>query len=159
MHTLIQSDEDVPCLIRFTSAAAHDSTFLNELQLPEGSILVFDKGYNDYRHFQRFSDEKVTWVTRKRKNAVYKILEHRPVSEAQRSRGVKKDRSILLGHHHHSNHPFVEARLIDFVDKESGKKFQFITNSTRLAPATIAALYKKRWQIEILFKRFKQNYR
>lgn len=65
---------------------------------------------------------------------------------------------IVLGHRHHDNHPFVKARLIDFIDPESGKRFQFITNNTRLAASTIASLYKKRWQIEILFKRFKQNY-
>jgi hypothetical protein len=158
VHTLIQSDEDVPCLIRFTSAAAHDTPFLNQLNLPEGSILVFDKGYNDYSQFQRFSDEKVTWITRKRKGTVYKIVEHRVVSQGQLVRGVRKDRLVVLGHHYHSNHAFVKARIIDFVDPESGKKFQFLTNNTRLGAATIAALYKKRWQIEILFKRFKQNY-
>jgi hypothetical protein len=158
VHTLIQSDEDVPCLIRFTSAAAHDTPFLSQLNLPAGSILVFDKGYNDYSQFQRFSDEKVTWITRKRKGTVYKIFEHRLVSDGQLARGVKKDRFIILGHHHHSNHTHVKARLIDFVDPESGKKLQFLTNNTRLGAATIAALYKKRWQIEILFKRFKQNY-
>ena len=106
VHTLIQSDEDVPCLIRFTSAAAHDSPLAN-LKLPEGSILVFDKGYNDYSHFQRFSGEKVTWVTRKRKNAVYKIREHRSASDARIARGIKKDRLIVLGHHHHANHLFM----------------------------------------------------
>jgi Domain of unknown function (DUF4372)/Transposase DDE domain len=158
VHTLMQSDEDVPCLLRFTSAAAHDSPFLSQIKLPEGSILVFDKGYNDYQQFQRFSDEKVTWVTRKRKGAVYRITEHRTVTEAQSNQGIQKDRLIVLGHRHHDNHPFVNARLIDFTDLESGKRFQFITNNTRLAPATIASLYKKRWQIEILFKRFKQNY-
>lgn len=158
VHTLIQSDEDVPCLLRFTSAAAHDSPFLSQIKLPEGSILVFDKGYNDYTQFQRFSDEKVTWVTRKRKGAVYRITEQRYISDAQRNQGIRKDRMIVLGHRHHHNHPFVKARLIDFTDIESGKKFQFITNNTKLAASTIASIYKKRWQIEILFKRFKQNY-
>lgn len=158
VHTLIQSDEDVPCLVRLSSAAAHDSPFLKEISLPEGSILVFDKGYNDYNQFQKFADEKVTWITRMRKNAVYKTLEYRSISQAQSDKGVKKDKLVLLGHHHNSNTKLVKARLIDFVDAESGKKFQFLTNNTRLSPATIAALYRKRWQIEILFKRFKQNY-
>ena len=48
--------------------------------------------------------------------------------------------------------------MIDFTDPASGKKFQFITNNTKLSPATIASIYQKRWQIEILFKRLKQNY-
>jgi hypothetical protein len=158
VHTLVQSDEDVPCLIRFSSGAAHDSRFLKDIKLPEGSLLVFDKGYNDYSQFERFADEKVSWITRKRKNAVHKTLENRTVTQAQSAKGVKRDRLILLGNAQNPNTTLIKARLIDFVDNESGKKFQFLTNNTHLSAASIAALYRKRWQIEILFKRFKQNY-
>lgn len=158
VHTLVQSDEDVPCLIRFTSGASHDSPFLKDINLPEGSILTFDKGYNDYSQFNRFSDQKVTWVTRMRKGAVYTVEQNRPLNKMQIIRGIKKDRLITLGHRHHSNHTLVSARLIEYEDPETGKEFQFVTNNTRLAPGTIAALYRKRWQIEILFKRLKQNY-
>ena len=158
VHTLIQSDEDVPCLIRFSAGAGHDTQFLKDIKLPEGSIIAFDKGYNDYSQFQRFSDKKVTWITRKRKSAVHKTLQKRPVSEAQSAKGVKKDRLILLGNSQNPNTSIIKARLIDFVDLESGKKFQFLTNNTHLSAASIAALYRKRWQIEILFKRLKQNY-
>lgn len=158
VHTLVQSDEDVPCLIRFSSGAAHDSQFLKEIKLPEGSFLVFDKGYNDYSQFERFADEKVSWITRKRKNAVHKTLEKRTISQAQSAKGVKKDRLILLGNSQNPNTRLIKARLIEFVDIESGKKFEFLTNNTHLSAASIAALYRKRWQIEILFKRFKQNY-
>lgn len=158
VHTLIQSDEDVPCLIRFSSGAGHDSQFLKDIKLPDGSFIVFDKGYNDYSQFQRFSDEKVSWITRKRKNAVYKTLEKRTVSQAQSAKGVKKDRLILLGNSQNPHTTLIKARLIEFVDQESDKKFQFLTNNTHLSAASIAALYRKRWQIEILFKRLKQNY-
>jgi hypothetical protein len=158
VHTLIRADEDVPCLIRFTPAAAHDSPFLKELKLPEGSVIVFDKGYNEYAQFQRFTDENVTWVTRKRKGTVYRITEQCPISPYQTSRGIQRDRFVVLGHTHHQDHTFVTARLINYTDLTSGKKFQFLTNNTTLAASTIAGLYQKRWQIELLFKRFKQNY-
>lgn len=158
VHTLIRADEDVPCLIRFTPAAAHDSPFLKELKLPEGSVIVFDKGYNEYAQFQRFTDQKITWVTRKRKNTVYRITEQLPISPNQANRGAQRDRLVILGHTHHRNHSFVKARLINYTDPKSGKKFQFLTNNSELAPTTIAGLYQKRWQIELLFKRFKQNY-
>ncbi len=51
MHTMINAFEDVPCLIRFTSAATHDHTFLKELDLEKGSFVVFDKAYNDYLQY------------------------------------------------------------------------------------------------------------
>lgn len=157
VHTLMRSDEDVPCLIRFTAAAAHDSPFLKDLTLPKGSILVFDRGYNDYAQFERFSSQQVTWVTRKRSNTVYRLIEKKAISESQRDKGVRKDKLVILGHTTYE-HPMANARLIHYTDPESGKKFEFLTNNTQLAPATIASLYQKRWQIEILFKRFKQNY-
>jgi len=157
VHTLVRSDEDVPCLIRFSAGAAHDSPFLKELKLPEGSILVFDRGYVDYAQFQRFSDQGVTWVTRRRSNTVFQTVEKRSVSQAQIAKGVQKDKLVILGHRAYE-HPLANARLIEFTDPQSGDKFQFLTNNTTLAPATIAALYQKRWQIEILFKRLKQNY-
>jgi hypothetical protein len=158
VHTLIRSDQDVPCLIRYTAAVAHDTPFLKEINLPKGSILVFDRGYNDYHQYQRFSSQDITWVTRKRKYCVYRIKEKLPVSSAQTKRGVKKDRLVVLGHHHHYAQLFVKARLIDYIDPKSGRKFQFLTNDTKFAPATIAAIYQQRWQIETLFKRLKQNY-
>lgn len=157
VHTLMKSDEDVPCLVRFTAGAAHDSPFLKDLKLPKGSILVFDRGYNDYAQFERFSSQGVTWVTRKRRNTIYRLTEKLPISAAQQSKGVRKDRLVVLGHTVYE-HPLAKARLIDYTDPQSGEKFQFLTNNAELAPATIAAIYQKRWQIEILFKRFKQNY-
>jgi len=157
VHTLMRSDEDVPCLIRFSAAAAHDSPFLKQLKLPQGSILVFDRGYNDYSQFEKFSNQGVSWVTRKRKGTVYRIVENLPINESQASKGVQKDKIVILGHRQYA-HPLANARLIHFTDPQSGEKFQFLTNNTKLAPSTIAALYQKRWQIEILFKRLKQNY-
>jgi len=157
VHTLMRSDEDVPCLIRFSAAAAHDSPFLNQLKLPQGSVLVFDRGYNDYAQFQKFSDQGVTWVTRKRKGTVYRIVENLPINQSQANKGVQRDKLVILGHRQY-DHPLAKARLIHFTDPQSGEKFQFLTNNIKLAPSTIAALYQKRWQIEILFKRLKQNY-
>ena len=157
VHTLIRSDEDVPCLVRFSAAAAHDSPFLNQLKLSAGSILVFDRGYNDYAQFQRFSDQGVTWVTRKRRGTVYRITEKLPINQSQRAKGVQKDKLVILGHRQYE-HPLATARLINFTDPQSGERFQFLTNNTKLSPGTIAGLYQKRWQIEILFKRLKQNY-
>jgi hypothetical protein len=157
VHTLMRSDEDVPCLIRFSAAAAHDSPFLNQLKLPQGSVLVFDRGYNDYAQFQKFSDQGVTWVTRKRRGTVYRIVENLPINQSQANKGVQRDKLVILGHRQY-DHPLAKARLIHFTDPQSGEKFQFLTNNIKLAPSTIAALYQKRWQIEILFKRLKQNY-
>ena len=157
VHTLIRSDQDVPCMSRFSPGAANDMRFLKDIHLPKGSLVVFDKGYNDYNAFNRFTTEGVSWVTRLHQHLVYKVLQENPVSEVQRCKGVIDDRQILLGVDYKPNKPKVKARLVAFTD-DSGKVFEFLTNNFKLMPATIAEIYKKRWQIELLFKRIKQNY-
>jgi hypothetical protein len=159
VHTLIRSDEDVPCLVRFTAGAAADVSFLKSIHLPEGSILVMDRGYvNDYRQLNRLNKEKITWISRLRRNSVYRILENKSVSSEQSLKGVRRDMLIELGHTHSKRNTRTKARLIEYIDAKTGKKFEFLTNSKRLANTTVADYYRQRWQIEILFKRIKQNY-
>lgn len=158
VHTLIRSDQDVPCMIRFSPGAANDMKFLKDVHLPKGSVVVFDKGYNDYTAFNRFSKENISWVTRLHKHLVYKTLSDQAITQVQQQKGVVSDQEIILGVEYKPNKPKVRARLITFTDLESGKIFEFLTNNFRMAPSTIAAIYKKRWQIELLFKRIKQNY-
>ncbi len=67
MHTMINAKEDVPCLVRFTSAATHDHTFLKELNLKKGSFVVFDIGYVDYMQYYKWTLEDVYFVTRQKK--------------------------------------------------------------------------------------------
>ena len=158
VHTLLKSDQDVPAMIRFSSSAHADSTFLKEVKLPAGSVIVFDKGYNHYPTLNGFSKDGVSWVSRLRKDAVFDLIEDRDVSELQRSKGVLNDKEVILGHHHDKNSTKVKARLVTYRDPETKMKLEFLTNNFRMAPSTIAALYRKRWQIEVLFKRLKQNY-
>lgn len=157
-HTLIRAQEDVPCLVRFTSAAAHDTPFIHQVNLSKGSIAVFDKGYNDYAVYQQWNEQGITFVTRMRTSAVYEQINKLDVSASQFFKGVVKDQHIVLGHNHNKKSIKINARLITYIDKETQKEFQFLTNNFTLAPATIADIYKRRWQIESLFKRIKQNY-
>ena len=159
VHTLMRSDEDVPCLVRMASGASSDNLFLDHITLPEGSILVMDRGYSyDYKRLSRLTKRKITWVSRIRKQSVYRIVAEREVLESQRKKGVLKDTQIILGHTAHKNITHVKARLVVYKDPKSKEVFEFITNNLRFAPFTIAEFYRKRWQIELLFKRIKQNY-
>lgn len=157
-HTLIKSDEDVPCLIQLTAAAAHDSPFMKLINLPRGSIAVFDKGYKDYQQYKEWEKQGVNFVTRRNKSAVYQLITEHQVSYQQKHKGVLKDQTIVLGHDHHDKITKVKARQVTYYDAHSKRTFQFLTNNFRFKPVTIAQIYKNRWQIECLFKRIKQNY-
>jgi hypothetical protein len=158
VHTLLKSDQDVPAMIRFSPSARADSGFLKEVKLPAGSIIVFDKGYNHYPTLNGFTKDGVSWVSRLRKDTVFDLIEDRDLSGLEYTKGCLNDQEVTLGHHHDKNSTKVRARLITYKDPETKMTLEFLTNNFRMAPATIAALYRKRWQIEVLFKRLKQNY-
>jgi transposase len=158
VHTLLNAKQDVPCMIRYSAGADNDAKYLKEVQLPEGSVIVFDKGYRDYASYNRFNRQNITWVTRHRDHSVYTIKERCQVNEYQKQQGIKTDWAIELGHNHSKKAIKVSARLIGYRDPVTKRYFQFITNNQKLAPLTIANYYKQRWQIETFFKRIKQNY-
>jgi hypothetical protein len=158
VHTLIRSDEDVPHLIRFSSRASSDSPFLKSIRLPAGSILIFDRGYNKFNEWNRLDEEKITWVTRLRKDTIIRKVKKLPVSKTQKKNGVISDELIDIGNTIDKKATHVKARLIKYVDLKTNRIFEFITNSMTYASGTIADFYRNRWQIELLFKRLKQNF-
>jgi hypothetical protein len=153
VHTLIRSDQDVPSLIRITEAAANDSQFLKEVNLSKGSIIVFDRGYRDFTTLNRFTDEGITWITRLNKLFAYTVTKRYPLPET--STTITGDQQIQLGWRSGIK---VIARLVTCYDETSKEQYEFLTNNYRMNAESIASLYRKRWQIELLFKRMKQNY-
>ena len=153
VHTLIRSDQDVPSMIRFSAAAANDSQFLREVHLPKGSIIVFDRGYYDFTTLNRFSSEGITWVTRRRSNFAYDVLNN--LANTNKHNGIIRHQHIRLGNRSSIR---VEGRIIKYRDPDSGELYEFLTNNLRMDALTVTELYRKRWQIELLFKRMKQNY-
>jgi len=158
VHTLLRSGEDVPCMIRYSAAAANDKQFLKDIRLPAGSVIVFDRGYLDYKAYNQLAAEQVTWVTRLHARSVYQVQKDCEVSDYHRGKGVVSDQHIELGHDHHNNAIKVKSRLVVYRDPVSEKEFFFISNNTKVSPLSIAGYYKQRWQIETFFKRIKQNY-
>ena len=153
MHTMINALEDVPCLVRFSSAATHDHTFLKELNLEKGSFVVFDKAYNDYLQYFQWTENDIYFVTRQKDNAVYKSIAEFDLSDTT-SDAVLKDERIAID----KKETTIELRRIAYWDSEKEKVFEFITNHFELEPDKIASIYKHRWQIETMFKRLKQNF-
>ena len=156
-HTIIKASENVPCLIRYSEAARHDHMFLEEvLSLTPGSIITFDKGYVDYAQYEAFTQNSIWYVTRLKDNALYEARKEFDIPDDADS-GVLKDEEIILyfGDKKKEGH---RARRIAYWDSENERLFEFITNNFKLSAEKIALIYKKRWQIELLFKQLKQNF-
>ena len=156
-HTIIKASENVPCLIRYSEAVRHDHMFLQEVHnLSAGSIITFDKGYVDYAQYEAFSEKHIWYVTRLKENAIYKARKEYDIPD-NADAGVLKDEEIVLyyGQNKEQEH---RARRIAYWDNENERLFEFITNNFELSAEKVALLYKKRWQIELLFKQLKQNF-
>ena len=155
-HKIIDSQDNMPCFIRYTEAARHDHVLLKDLILPENSFICFDKGYVDYEQYEVFTSKKIWYVTRLKDNALYVAIQEFEIPDEAHA-GVLKDEEIELayGKNKELKH---KARRVAFWDDENRRVFEFITNNFDLSAEEIAMIYKKRWQLELLFKQLKQNF-
>ena len=155
-HTVINLDENVPCLVRYSEAVRHDHTFLKEVSLPKGSVIVFDRGYVDYEQYQKFTTSEISYVTRLKDNTLYQAGQEYDIPEDADS-GVLKDEEIIL-HYGDNKKQEHRSRRIAYWDNGNERLFEFITNNFEMSAENIAQIYKRRWQIELLFKQLKQNF-
>lgn len=155
LHLLLDHDGHLPRYAVITDGKTSDIEVARRLELPPGSIVVFDRGYNDYLWFTELTLFNVGFVTRMKEGSVYDVVE----SRMPHGKGVLRDDIITV----RTTHPEVDdkpvrLRRIEFVDAED-KKYVFLTNRLDLAAVTIAEIYRQRWQIELFFKAIKQNLR
>jgi hypothetical protein len=156
-HTVINADEKVPNLVWFTPATTHDHQFLEKLKCDEHTVYIFDKGYNDYKAFAHFSQQNTGFVTRIKDNAKYDVTQKNDIPKNIHS-GVLSDEIIEVEVNYESGKTKLKLRKIKYYDREHKRSFEFISNLFEFRADTIAALYKIRWQIELLFKQIKQNF-
>jgi hypothetical protein len=145
--------------VRMTEARVHDRKFLYHLDLPANSFIVFDKAYNLYSQFDKWSKGKIWFVTRMKDNAVYHVIKVLiDNSKKKKPKGVIKEQLITVGYKNTKGETIrVKLRRIEFL-ADDGKLYVFLTNNFTLPASQIARIYKCRWMIELLFKQIKQNF-
>lgn len=157
-NTVIEASSMMPYFIQFDAAADHDQLIYKHLSLPCGSYVVFDKGYNNYRQFAAFTAAGINFITRQKENAVYTSLIE-CLHEAGSPTAIIKEEVIIQTYRDENNtEQTLRLRRIAWWDADKQRVFEFITNDFELEAITIAQLYKYRWQIELFFKKLKQNF-
>jgi hypothetical protein len=158
VHMLIDAVQSVGKFMRITEAKVHDKNFLKDIKVPEFSMIVFDKAYNYYKQFALWTTANIYFVTRQKSNAVYQVLETGPEQTLPgKQAGVLKEEIIQVSYKQNKEVQTLKLRRVSYQD-EKGRKYVFICNNFIITAQEIALIYKKRWGIELLFKKMKQNF-
>ena len=158
VHTVIHANEGVPSDIKFTSAATNDSFMLKPTTLSKGDIMAMDRAYIDYEKFQQLTERGVIYVTKMKKNLRYNVLSDTMYQTPDglmeiRIQNVKFVKQIKGGETIHH-----KSRIITYADVKKHKLISLLTNDMESDPEEIIAIYRQRWEIELLFKQIKQNF-
>ena len=154
LHLSLDHDGYIPHFATITEGKVSDIEIGRTLHYTRGSIVVFDKGYTDYHWFKSLKNKGIFFVTRVRKNAIWKVEERRMVDK---SKGLTSDQTITLAGIKPMKIGMPKLRRVGYRDPESGQPYEFLTNNFTLSAQTIAEIYKERWQVELFFKWIKQN--
>jgi len=154
LHMGLDHDGFIPAFAVVTESRVMETTIARQLTLPKGSIAVFDRGYSEFAWFKTLDDTGIYFVTRRRANTLYEVIERR---QAGAGDGIVSDEIVRFTGAQAVKRGMPELRLVTFDCPLTGKRYEFLTNIRHLAAGTIAAIYKSRWQIELFFKFLKQN--
>lgn len=156
MHTLLDLRGSIPSFIHVSDGKLHDVHALDMLVPEAGAIYVMDRGYVDYARLHALHLSGAFFVTRARSNMDFRRVYS---AKTDRSTGLVCDQTIALnGFYAKQDYP-THLRRVRFKDPVTGKTLVFLTNQMTLPAATICALYKNRWQVELFFKWIKQHLR
>ena len=156
VHAVIHANEGVACDVQFTSAATNDSFMLAPKHYSHNEIMAMDQAYINYAKFEGLTDRGVVYVTKMKKNLNCEVLVD---CMHQNFQGLMEYREqVVVFRKGNINHI---ARIITYVDIRKGKQprpVSLLTNDFDMPFETIVAIYRRRWQIESLFKQIKQNF-
>jgi len=156
MHTLLDLRGNIPSFIHISDGKLGDVNVLDILELEPGAIYVMDRGYVDFGRLYAMQQTQAFFVTRAKSNTKLRRIYS---AQVDRSDGLICDQTIALtGIKSRKDYP-EHLRRIRFKDPDTGKTLVFLTNNFTLPAATICALYKARWQVELFFKWIKQHLR
>ena len=154
LHLVLDHEGYLPCYAVITDGSIHDVKVAWQIPFPAGTVVVDDRGYNDYRLFAYWTQAGVYFVTRMKDNALFEVVDERAVPQ---HRNIVRDQTIrLTGVGAQDKCPHL-LRRIEALREDTGETLVFLTNHHQLGASTVAAIYKDRWAVELFFKALKQN--
>jgi len=156
LHAMIDLRGNIPAFLTITDGKVHDVKAAPQVPIEADGIYVVDRGYVDFAWLWSIHQTGAFFVTRLKTSIKWTRVVSHPVDK---SLGLRADQEILVASARLKKLYPERLRKITFRDEIQGRTLVFITNNFTLPAATIAALYKARWEIELFFKWIKQNLR
>ena len=154
IHVGLDHAGNLPSFVSVTDGKGSDVDVARTLRLPPDSIVAADRLYQDFGWLKSLDAQGVFLVTRLKRGVKYTVRERRSFAAGT---GVTSDQTIVLTSKEGRKKCPIPLRRVGYRDPQTGNHYQFLTNNFRLAPKTIADIYKARWQVELFFKWIKQN--
>lgn len=154
VHTVLDNRSVLPQYAVITDGKTADVKVARRLKFEAGTIVVMDRGYEDHHWWRKLDADGVFFVSRLKDSTGYAIVEQRP----QPAEPILRDEVIVLASEKDPEKA-VRLRRIEVWLEDKQDTIVFVTNHLRLAAATIADIYRDRWQIELFFKAIKQSLR
>ena len=156
LHTLLDVQSAIPVLIDITGARSSDSHVLDRIIPEPGCFIVMDRGYIDFPRLYRLHQKLAYFVVRSKRDLQFR---RRCSHKIDRATGVRSDQTVrLTGKYTRRTFPEL-IRRVSFYAEDIDQRFVFLTNNFQIPSPVVAAIYHKRWQVELFFKWIKQHLR
>jgi putative transposase len=158
LHVVYDPVGDVPHWVAITPANVNDVEIGRRTRIEAGMTYVFDKGYCRFDWWQKINDAEAFFVTRPKTNMRLRAHRFRPVEERDGDGfSIIEDAEVRLVSKGDSRLAMPLRRIK--VRRQKAGLITLLTNDLERSAVEIAALYKSRWEIELLFRWIKQHLR
>jgi hypothetical protein len=156
LHTLLDYDGLMPSYLFMTKGSQADVKHAQYMSMPQNSVIVADRAYQDFKLLNSWDKENIVFVLRLKKSINYVSLAERDLPEGT-DEHIIKDEEIELSEIRTKAMYSNKMRRIAVFDQKNNQTIELITNNFSWTATTIAELYRQRWMIEIFFKELKSH--